>query len=153
MDLLCNVLLEREDRYVSRFEAREVEQGRRSNPFRLPESRIGETDVEEDRLETAPREFGLDAETNCYFNVMRWGFAPLAPEDEVVAEIEGLSLEQVLERSLHIALPGKIHVFRGPRAISETKIERESPFEYPAIRGGVDQTSEETFEDDDFAQP
>jgi len=115
--------------------------------------RVAKADVDDDVLEAASGEFRLDAVAHGGTLVgIAQKFGPIDGELEVVVQIDRLCRDQVGCGGLHAVSTGEIEIVGGAGPVAQTEIERNPALDDPTIRGGDEQPSQQSLEDDELAQ-
>lgn len=149
VDLLGDVLLERQDRDLHRIDVCERKKVRSMHALGLPTQGIGETDIERYVLERSAGELRTHPIPN-RASVLLLGDPPdlLDREHEEVVERNGLACDEIFGRGFLVVVTNEVHVFRCARAFPHPEVERECAFEDPAIRRSDREACEESVEDD-----
>jgi hypothetical protein len=153
VDLLRDVLFERQDRHFDWLDIGECQEVRRANGFRLPPQRVRESDVDHDFSNRLPPN---PARTR-YLTATPSSVSPDAPtfsmsKSEEVIEIDSLSGDEVGGGRRFVVAANEVHVFRSPRAFSRPELEGQRSLENPAVWRGDREAYEEAIEYDRLSQ-
>jgi hypothetical protein len=110
VELLGDVLREPDRRHLDGIDSGESQKVRAAKGFALGD-RVIETDVDSDRLEAPAGELGFNVVSNSRTSdkLVKVGSA-LDDEHEEIAEVSGLSLEEVVGGGMFVIASAEVHV-------------------------------------------
>jgi len=128
MNLLCNMLRERNGWHFNRLDVCKVEQLGPSYEFRSENLRIAKRDINIDVVERTPCQFACNviADSRGVVQIVKTSRF-FDHKHEVVVEVSELSLDEVSGRRLLIILAAEIDVLGGSRSVAKPLVEGQCP--------------------------